>query len=186
MKSKLLHILTLLSFSVVTFLFFSVSPEEYFWGKYLYGDTCNDTCIIESILLILGAVLSNLIIFVKFRPKSKIQILSIIAFVVINIGVVILSFNNSNEWYRNIFWFQIMQFLSFVLMIPIKNRHSFLILSAFMIFSSAIAYRIGGISSCGSHDDEGYCAYISAMFISISVLFLVALVIILSKRFSED
>lgn len=103
MKNKLLHILALLAFSVVTFSFFSVSPEEYFWRKYIYGNICIDTCIIEFILLILSAVLSSLIIFVKFRSDSKIQISSIIAFVIINIGVVILSLGNSDEGIKNSF-----------------------------------------------------------------------------------
>ena len=183
MKNKLLHILALLAFSVASFIFFSVSPEEYFWRKYLYGDTF----IMEFLLLTLAAVLSSLIIFVKFSPTSKIQILSIIAFVIINIGVAILSFDNSDEGIKNSFWFIIMHFLSFVLMIPIKNSNPILILSAFMIFSSAIAYRIDGISCYTFRDDEDgnyLCNF--AMLISIFVLFLVASVIILFKRFSED
>ena len=49
------------------FHFFSVSPEEYFWRKYIYGNICIDTCIIEFILLILSAVLSSLIIFVNYQ-----------------------------------------------------------------------------------------------------------------------
>ena len=67
MKNKLLHILALLAFSVASFIFFSVSPEEYFWRKYIYGNICIDTCIIEFILLILSAVLSSLIIFVNYQ-----------------------------------------------------------------------------------------------------------------------
>lgn len=185
MKNKLLHILALLAFSVVTFSFFSVSPEEYFWRKYIYGNICIDTCIIEFILLILSAVLSSLIIFVKFRPDSKIQISSIIAFVIINIGVVILSLGNSDEGIKNSFWFIIMHLLSFILMIPIKNRYTISILSAFMIFSSAIAYRICGISYT-FHDGEGLGVSNLAMFISIFVLFFVSSIVILSKRFSEE
>lgn len=183
MKNDLLRILVLLTFSVATFQIFSVSPEEYFWRKYLYGDTC----IMEFLLLTLAAVLSSLIIFVKFSPTSKIQISSIIAFMAINIGVVILSLCNFDEGIKNIFVFQIMHFLSFVLMIPIKNSNSILILSAFMIFSSAIAYRIDGISCYTFRDDEDgnyLCNF--AMFISIFVLFLIASVIILFKRFLED
>jgi|GEM_PF-1300414 len=184
MKNDLLRILVLLTFSVATFQIFSVSPEEYFWRKYLYGDTC----IMEFLLLTLAAVLSSLIIFVKFSPTSKIQILSIIAFVVINVGVVLLSFNISDGGLsKKCICFQIMHFLSFVLMIPIKNSNPILILSAFMIFSSAIAYRIDGISCYTFRDDEDgnyLCNF--AMLISIFVLFLVASVIILFKRFSED
>ena len=78
-----------------------------------------------------------------------------------------------------------MHFLSFVLLIPIKNRYTISILSEFMIFSSAIAYRICGISYT-FHDDEGMGVCNLAMFISIFVLFLVSSIAILSKRFSED
>jgi len=181
MKNKLLHILALLAFSVATFYLFSISSKEYFGRHYLYGDTY----IMELLLLILGAVLSSLIIFVKFRPDSKIQISSIIAFVIINIGVVILSFSNSDEGIKNSFGFIIMHFLSFVLLAPIKKSKPILILSAFMIFSSAIAYRICGISYT-FHDGEGLGVSNFAMFTSIFVLFLVASVIILFKRFSEE
>lgn len=179
MKNDLLRILVLLTFSVATFQIFSVSPEEYFWRKYLYGDTC----IMEFLLLILAAVLSSLIIFVKFSPISKIQISSIIAFVVINIGVVIYSYNDSDAGLSKCFGYQIMHFLSFVLMIPIKNSNSILILSAFMIFSSAIAYRIDGISY-PFHDGEGLGVCNLAMIISIFVLFLFSIAF-LFKRFLD-
>lgn len=178
MKNKLLHILALLIVSIITYFFFEITilPHDSKL-KFFYGDSY----VVELLLF----VCISIFLCFKSTPLKTNQRHFFIVLVLLNMIFVSLPIFHCK---LNLDIFRIVYFIIFFcLLIVIKKRIFFSVVSGYLIFCCAIILRLNTICFL-FRDPKGIMVSLRniEMGLSIFTLFLIASVIILFKRFSED
>lgn len=176
MKNKLLYIAVLFAVSVISVIVFVPSSWYFFLG---------DSCLLEVLLMLVGGVVIACIGYFKCPPKSKKQVLRFFGIVLLNLAIVIPPIINHRDPYMNISAFIILHGLLLFLMYFLEKRMHFLLSACYMVYGSAIAYRLNTIGYF-FHDVEGLLVGNFEMLISVFVLFSISSALILFKRFPEE
>lgn len=176
MKNKLLHILILLIVSIISYFFFEItllhSKPKFFYG---------DSYVVELLLFVCASVL----LYLKCIPLKTNQRYFSIVMVLLNMVFIFLPifhYQLNHDIFRAVYLI-----MFFCLLIVIKKRIFFSVFSGYLIFCCAIILRLNTICFL-FRDPKGIMVSLRniEMGLSIFSLFLIASVIILFKRFSED
>ncbi len=172
MKSKLIHVFFLFVVAVFSFSLFNITDWKPFLRSNYYG---------ELLALGIGLVLTYIVIS-KSKIETRQNVLSK-AIIIANSLLSIIPFIDPDHAFDHIFIFQAIHLASFIILCNFfKMLRPFFALYCFMIYSSAIAYRLNTICY-NYHDSEGIGVGNVALIISLFVLSLLGSVAILAKRY---
>lgn len=174
--NKFLHIAILLFVSLASTFLFAADKWQFFYGE---------SCVIELLIMFLGSVVACVLGCYKRPFATRLQFFQFLGLILLNFIIVIPPIVNHTRPFINIGIFQVLHFILLLASsFSQKKRFRFTVLSGFMIYCSAIAYRLNTIGYF-FHDGEGLGVGNLEMFVSVVVLFCVTSIIICIKTFEE-
>lgn len=174
-KNKLLCIAALLVVSISSFFLFAAEKWQFFYGE---------SCVIELLLLFFATVVICPLTYYNWTLKKS-HFYIFLGLALANTLIVIPPLVNHTNPNLNIHIFQLLHLVLLLsTFITQKKIVHDTVLSGYMIYCSAIAYRLNTVGYF-FHDGEGLGVGNLEMLISIFVLFCVSSLVICFKHYKE-